>query len=39
MPQPFRYSGYLLDRELLGPNESAGWYWLSVRLYDPDPTA
>ena len=35
VPEPFRYGGYLLDRELTLPNETAGWYWLQVRHYDP----
>lgn len=35
MPQPLRYRGYVYDRELLGHGEASGWYWLSVRHYDP----
>jgi RHS repeat-associated protein len=41
VPQPFRYAGYLLDREFALPNEAGlpvaqrGWHWLSVRHYDP----
>ena len=35
MAQPLLYAGYVYDRELHGPGEAAGWYWLSVRHYDP----
>jgi len=35
VPQPFLYAGYVYDRELTGPGETTGWYWLSVRSYDP----
>ena len=35
VPQPFLYGGYVYDRELRGPGESNGWYWLSVRHYNP----
>jgi RHS repeat-associated protein len=35
VPQPFLYASYIYDRELSGPGESSGWYWLSVRHYDP----
>lgn len=33
--QPLLYAGYWYDRELAMPNEATGWYWLSVRSYDP----
>jgi RHS repeat-associated protein len=33
--QPLLYAGYWYDRELAMPNETTGWYWLSVRSYDP----
>jgi RHS repeat-associated protein len=33
--QPLLYAGYWYDRELGMPNETTGWYWLSVRAYDP----
>jgi len=29
VPQPFRYAGYWWNKEL-------GWYWVSVRSYDPE---
>ena len=29
--QPLLYAGYWYDRELSMPNETTGWYWLSVR--------
>jgi len=29
VPQPLRYAGYWWDKEL-------GWYWVSVRSYDPE---
>jgi RHS repeat-associated protein len=35
VPQPLWYRGYLYDRELQTPGTGAGWYWLSVRSYDP----
>jgi len=35
VPQPLLYAGYVYDREFHGPGEAAGWYWLSVRHYDP----
>ena len=41
VPQPLLYGGYVYDRELSGPGDvtatgqAAGWYWLSVRPYDP----
>ena len=41
VPQPLLYGGYLYDRELSGPGDvtasgqPVGWYWLSVRHYDP----
>jgi RHS repeat-associated protein len=35
VPQPLLYAGYWYDRELGMPGESTGWYWLSVRPYDP----
>ena len=35
VPQPLWYRGYVYDRELKAPGEGAGWYWLSVRSYDP----
>ena len=39
--QPLLYGGYVYDRELSGPGDvtasgqPVGWYWLSVRHYDP----
>jgi RHS repeat-associated protein len=37
VPQSLWYAGYLYDRELKTPGEisNSGWYWLSVRSYDP----
>jgi RHS repeat-associated protein len=35
VPQPLWYRSYLYDRELQTPGEIGGWYWLSVRSYDP----
>ena len=35
VPQPLLYAGYVYDREFHGPGEASGWYWLSVRHYDP----
>jgi RHS repeat-associated protein len=35
VPQPLLYAGYWYDRELGMPGETAGWYWPSVRAYDP----
>ena len=41
VPQPLLYGGYVYDRELSGPGDvtasgqPVGWYWLSVRHYDP----
>jgi RHS repeat-associated protein len=36
VPQPLWYRGYVEDRELQTPGENGGgWYWLSVRSYDP----
>ena len=35
VPQPFLYAGYVYDRELADPGAATGWYWLSVRHYDP----
>ena len=36
VPQPLLYRGYVYDRELTGHGEASGWYWLSVRSYDPN---
>ena len=33
--QPLLYAGYWYDRELHAPNATTGWYWLSVRPYNP----
>lgn len=36
VPRPLWYGGYIEDRDLQTPGEYAGgWYWLSVRSYDP----
>ena len=45
VPQPLLYGGYVYDRELSGPGDvtatgqPVGWYWLSVRHYDPASSA
>ena len=33
--QPLLYAGYWYARELHAPNAATGWYWLTVRPYDP----